>query len=304
MRRFAPAAVSLRIGTYNVLDGGRDEGGLYVRWAAQTSMLDQLSLDVLCIQGANHWDRNGSARAKGTAKTLGMTARLARSRSGGHLVILAREPKVRITRFYPDIVENRYQQKPFHHTVSRADLQIEGVEWPVRLLHAHLSPISPEDRAREAAWLTEYGDQPDTVLIGDLSCEAPDDPQPKSWDWLAPNLHSHHRIQHADGTYGDGDRRAMQALVDAGFQDPAALPGIERHRTVGYWDPTQLHDRRSDYILPTCRLLSTRAELRSYDVVDIETTRQLSSHLPVVAKLAVRRTLPLAARRRLQRYPA
>lgn len=284
MERFAPAVVGLRIGTYDLFYGGRDRDGRYVRWSEQIAMLRRLPLDVLCLQAATHWDRNRGARVKATATELGMTAKLARVKNGSHLVTLVREPKVQITHFYPDIVEGR-----FLHTASRADLQVEGVDWPLRLLHTHFSPVGPEDRAREAGWLTEYGGRPDTLLIGNLNSSAPDDPQPP-WDWIPRHLHSRYRIQNPDGSYGDADRRAMHALLHAGFQDPAALLDVGRQGTVGYEYPPDVFEQRSDYVLPTSRLLNTRAELVSYGVVDNETTRSLSTHLPVVAEFALRRS--------------
>ncbi|MFE4829899.1 endonuclease/exonuclease/phosphatase family protein [Streptomyces sp. NPDC056672] len=292
-----PPAAVLRMGTYNTLNGGRDPrrrkrrsflrvGRRYShhRWARQMDMLRELDLDVLCLQEAKHW---GWYRLRATARALGMKGRLARSRSHGcHLVTLVRPPLVTFAQFAPDIAEGT-----FHHTVSRAELRVRGVDWTLRALHTHSDPFSPEDRAGEARWLTEYGGRDDTLLIGDLNSEAPSDPQPASWDWLPPHLHSRHRFQNPDGTYGDGDRRAMHALLRAGFQDPADL-GFGRHRTAGYWDPTERYDHRSDYILPTRRMLETRATLLSYETVDTELARTLADHLLLVATIGLRRTPP------------
>jgi exodeoxyribonuclease III len=276
-------SVTLRVGTYNTLDGGRD-GGSYRRWAAQMNMLKLLDLDVLCLQEAKHWDEDGSARLHATAAALDMEARLAPSASHGcHLVTLVRLPTVRFVRFLPDIAEGN-----FHHTVSRADLRIAGVEWELRTLHTHLDPFSPDDRASEVKWLTEDGGRDDALLIGDLNCEAPGDPSPSSWDWIPDHLHSRHRSQRADGSYGGIDRRAVHALLQAGFRDPAAVLGIDPHRTAGHWNPDELRDHRTDYVLPTRSLLTRRAALLSYTVVDTGLTRSLADHLPVVADLALR----------------
>ncbi|MFE7036882.1 endonuclease/exonuclease/phosphatase family protein [Streptomyces sp. NPDC057621] len=263
--------------SYNTLNGGRDRDGSPHRLTTQLDMLKELAPDVLCLQEAKHWDENGSEQVNAVATALDMEPRLARSASHGcHLITLVRPPRVRFLRFYPDIAEGN-----FHHTVSRAILQVEGVETPLHVLHTHLDPFSPRDRVAEAGWLTPYGDRDDTLLVGDLNTEAPRDPEPTSWDWLPPTQYASHRIQHPDGSYGDLDKAAMSALLTAGFIDPAADLELPFARTAGHWHPGD-RDHRSDYILTTNHL---SWQMQSYTVIDTPRARDAADHLPVVARL-------------------
>ncbi|MGW3425728.1 endonuclease/exonuclease/phosphatase family protein [Streptomyces phaeochromogenes] len=271
-------ARSLRIGSYNTLDGGRDRDGSLHRLATQLEVLGELELDVLCLQEGKRWDENGGERVNAIAAALKMEARLAPSASHDcHLVTLVRPSRVRFLRFYPDVAEGN-----FHHTVSRADLQVDGDDATLRVLNTHLDPFDPDDRVAEARWLTQYGDRDDTLLVGDLNTEAPGDPEPPSWDWLPPTLNSSHRIQNPDGSYGGLNKLAMSTLLASGFVDPAADLELEFARTAGYWREGEHRDHRSDYILPS-RRLSWRVE--SYTVADTPRACSASDHLPVVAHL-------------------
>lgn len=265
-----------RIGSYNTLNGGRDRDGSHHRWQAQMDMLRSLDLDVLCLQEGKRWDEEGGALVNATAAALEMEARITLSASHAcHLVTLVRLPRVRYRRYYADIAEGN-----FHHGMSRADLQVQGVDWDLRVLNTHLDPFDPDDRAREAKWLTEFGFRNDTILAGDLNSEAPGDPEPASWDWLPPHLHSRHRAQNADGSYGGVDKRAMQALLTAGFIDPIDHLRLPFARTAGYWDDAERRDHRSDYVLPSGHL---PWRLLSYAVEDTPHARRAGDHLPVIA---------------------
>ncbi|GHA38802.1 hypothetical protein GCM10010372_43710 [Streptomyces tauricus] len=277
-RALAGAAHShLRLVSYNTLNGGRNSDGSYQRLADQIELLEELDPHVVCLQEAKRWERNGGQWINMIAAALKMEARLALSASHGcHLVTLVRPPGIRFLRFYPDVAEGN-----FHHTVSRADLQVDGVDAPLRVLHTHLDPFDPADRLAEARWLTQYGDRDDTLLVGDLNSEAPGDPEPDTWDWLPPTQYSGNRIQHPDGSYGSLDKRAMSALLAAGYVDPAAELELEFARTAGHWGKDG-RDHRSDYILPS-RNLSWH--MGSYTVLDTPRARRASDHLPVVADL-------------------
>ncbi len=75
----------LRVGGYNLRDGGVDEAGDR-RWRAQLDILDALRLDVLAVQEATHWDRDDFARLHATADALRMQPLFAPSRSHGYSV--------------------------------------------------------------------------------------------------------------------------------------------------------------------------------------------------------------------------
>lgn len=260
------------------LDGAGVETGVgaidATRWEQEMKMLLTLRLDVLCLQEAKHFDRDDYKMAKATAEALGMEWHLARSKShGSHLMTLVQPSRVAFRDFKADAAEGK-----FHHTLSRADLVERGTGWKFTVLHTHLDPFSPANRAqREVTWLTEHGKRDDLILVGDLNTEAPGDPEVKSWDWLPEELHSRHRFQHPDGTYGGSDRRAMAALFHAGYRDPVTHLKYKRARTVGYWSEHERRDFRSDYVLPAAGLARLT---RGWTVMDTVETRRMSDHLP------------------------
>ncbi|MFJ4973025.1 endonuclease/exonuclease/phosphatase family protein [Streptomyces sp. NPDC088755] len=266
------------MGSYNVMDGGGDD-----RWPAQLEMLASQNLDILGIQEAKHWDRRGRARMHQLAETLGMQALFAPSQHHGcHLVLLYRWPRIHCLACEPDI-----SCGTFHHAASRAQLAVEGVEESLTVIHTHLHPFSPGVRLTEAGWLTEYAD-PDrlSMIIGDLNTgglsNTGADLDPDDWDLVPAHLHSRHRLVLADGTYGGSDRRAISALIAAGYVDPPQYLGITPPRTAGHWGRgSEPWNRRSDYILLSPRLAPA---LRSHDVLDTPETQRLGDHLiPIVS---------------------
>lgn len=261
----------LRIGTYNLLDGGGE------RLIRQTDLLRSLELDILCLQEAKHWDRNGFERMFVTARALGMQPLFAPSASHGcHLITLYRWPRLHCTAFTPDAAEGQ-----FHHTLSRALLDADGILLGVT--HTHLHPFSGLRRLHETGWMTEYG-APDgyELIAADLNSPGPDDPDLEDWQLLPAHLHSRHRLMREDGTYGGIDYRAIQALTTAGFTDPPAHLAVPVPRTAGYWNDNELWDHRSDHILLSPGLTPA---LTGYDVPDTPDTQALSDHLPVIVTL-------------------
>ncbi|MFJ2225559.1 endonuclease/exonuclease/phosphatase family protein [Streptomyces anulatus] len=265
----------LRVGSYNVMDGGGD------RWPAQVQVLAAQNLDILGIQEAKHWDRSGLARVYQTAEALGMQALFAPSQHHGcHLVLMYRWPGVKCLAFDPDISAG-----VFHHAASRAEFAVDGVDEPLCVVHTHLNPFSPSARLTEANWLTEYAEGTRLALIitdlnsGGLTGTGADQ-EPADWGHVPVHLHSRHRLTLPDGTYGGSDRRAMSALARAGFVDPPQQLGIAPPRTAGHWGQgSEPWDRRSDYVLASPRLAPA---LRSHTVLDTPQTRLLSDHLPVI----------------------
>jgi exodeoxyribonuclease-3 len=271
----------LRVGSYNLLDGGVDEAGDR-RWRAQLDVLDALSLDVLAVQEATHWDRDDFARLHATADALRMQPLFAPSRSHGcHIVVFHRWPRVRSERWNPDAGCGS-----FHHTLARARLRVEGFAHPVVLLATHLDPFSGGDRLAEAGWMTEYAAPGRyTILAGDLNTIGAADPEP-DWSRVADHLHSRHRLVLPDGSLGPTDRRAMRLLTAAGFIDPPERLGLVFARTAGYHRTGEPLGRRSDFVLVSAELAPA---LVGHRVVDTETTRAASDHLPVVVDLALDR---------------
>ncbi|ELP65961.1 endonuclease/exonuclease/phosphatase family protein [Streptomyces turgidiscabies] len=263
--------ITVRLGTYNLLNGGGE------RWRAQAEFLRAQNLDVLCLQEAKRWDEGGYARMLGFAELLGMQAQFAPSNSHNcHLVTLYRWPRVRCTAFHLDVAEGT-----FHHVVSRAHLTVDGRELTV--LNTHLAPFSGSSRSREADWLTEYGAAGRrVVLAGDLNVQGVVDEELEDWGVIPAELHSRHRSQLADGSYGGSDRLAMAKLVHAGFIDPVAALGIPVPRTAGYWSDAERWDHRSDHILLAPDLAPA---LTGCEVPDTEEARGLSDHLPFIVTL-------------------
>ncbi|GHC88321.1 endonuclease/exonuclease/phosphatase family protein [Streptomyces flavofungini] len=269
----------LQVATYNLLNGGRDhEAGRFRwdRWQQQMTLMRHADVDVWCVQEGKYYDEGGEERVLASAAALGAEVRLAPSAHHGcHLLTFVRGPKVRMARFFKDVGGGT-----FHHAVSRADVIVKNVPGALRVLNTHLAPFDPEARAAEVKWLTEYGTRHDTLLVGDLNCEAPGDPEPDSWDWLPASHYSRHRILNPDGSYGGLDKRAMHALLAAGFVDPQVQLKLPFARSCGYADRQQLRDHRSDYILPSRHL---RWPLKACHVLDDSRFRELSDHLPVIA---------------------
>ncbi|MEU2133618.1 endonuclease/exonuclease/phosphatase [Streptomyces sp. NPDC018352] len=279
----------LRVGTYNMLNGGLDgwtnndsstRGLSSRRWQKQMTLLKLLNLDVLLLQEAKFFDSDGMAWAKATGKALQMEWRLARSGSHGcHLMTLVRPGRVSFRDFVPDAAEGK-----FHHTLSRADLVAEESGWNFRILSTHLAPFSPEIRDGEATWLTEFGAADDVIVAGDLNGMWPGDAEPTSWDWLPEELHSRHRRLNPDGTYGPSNRDALARLRNAGFRDPVSDLGHPWAATVGHWSDRESYPMRSDYILPAKGVAD---RLRALKVVSTPEVRALSDHLPVIADFSL-----------------
>ncbi|MFJ9979266.1 endonuclease/exonuclease/phosphatase family protein [Streptomyces cyaneofuscatus] len=269
LRSVPPEDALLRVGSYNVMDGGGD------RWAEQMDLLESLDLDILGIQEAKHWERQDRARLHATAERLGMQPLFAPSQSHGcHLVLYYRWPRVHCARFTPDISNGR-----FHHTASRAVMKVAGLT--IKVLHAHFHPFSPALRLTEAGWLTEYAAADEfSLIVGDLNVSGLGDEDPADWNRVPSHLHSRHRKVLPDGSYGDADRDAMRALRSAGFADPPLHLGIVPPRTTGYWGGgTERWDRRSDYVLASPPLIPA---IYDHRVVDTPTARSLSDHLPTI----------------------
>ncbi|WP_405710141.1 endonuclease/exonuclease/phosphatase family protein [Streptomyces sp. NBC_00046] len=278
----------LRVVTYNLREGGLDGDGVETgtgaidisRWEQQIKLLLLLKPDVLCLQEGKYYDRNDFEMARRTGQALGMKWYLAPSNShGSHLVTLVNPRRVEVRRFVPDAAEGK-----FHHTLARADLVDLRTGGNFTVLNTHLDPFSPANRAREVTWLTEYGARDDVILAGDLNSEVPGDPAVTSWSWLPAELHSRHRFQNPDGTYAGSDRRALSALLHAGFRDPVTHLGFPSARTVGYWSPTEQRDFRSDYVLPARGMAP---QLKNLLVPDTDDIRAMSDHLPVCGDFAL-----------------
>ncbi|MFJ2895832.1 endonuclease/exonuclease/phosphatase family protein [Streptomyces sp. NPDC087218] len=248
----------LRIVTYNLCGGGLDRRGLgavdTMRWEQQIILLLLLRPDVVCLQEATHYDRDNFTMAEATGQALGMEWHLTPSNSRGSLMTLVNPRRLEVGDFVPVAAEGEPR-----HTLARADLTDRVTGWKLTVFNAHLDPLSSADRAREIALPAEYGTRNDVLLVGNLGSEEP------------------------DGTYAGSERRALDALIHAGFRDPVRHLGVPWARTAGYWSPDEQHDLRSDYVL-----LGRGAgpRLKDFRVLDMPETREVSNHLPCYVDVA------------------
>ncbi|MEY9848293.1 endonuclease/exonuclease/phosphatase family metal-dependent hydrolase [Streptacidiphilus sp. BW17] len=264
----------LRIGTYNVMNGGGAE-----LFTSISSMLDEQRLDLLAVQEAKHWDAEDGYRMWTLGRLLGMVPLLAPSSSHGcHVVVYYRPSRLSCLGWKPDAAEHT-----FHHTLARGQFEAPGGQ-PFTVLATHLAPFDGGKRLQEAGWFTEYaGSTQPALALGDLNTPGLGDEDP-DWGTVPAHLHSRHRLANPDGTPGDSDRRAMQLLLHAGWIDAAAPaagagPGAP---TVGHWPGSERWLHRSDFILANAAVRADRAW-----VIDNDLTRTASDHLPQLAEVTL-----------------
>lgn len=146
-------------------------------------------------------------------------------------------------------------------------------------LATHLTYTDGESRLREARWMTDYagdfpGVPPRALLLGDMNCPSPSD-EP-DWDKVPRNLQSRYRLVQDEGTFGDTDTRAVQVLLESGWQDPETITGTPRDATVGYYYRNEPVPLRLDHAL----VFGLR--VHDYRTYDTARARKVSDHLPVV----------------------
>ncbi|QFG22864.1 endonuclease/exonuclease/phosphatase family protein [Actinomadura sp. WMMB 499] len=259
-------SVTLRVGTYNLRDGGLDGASAArndARLKAQLTMLATLRLDLLGLQEAK-WGSHGHVRLEQVARWLGMTWKcLVRSNFHGcDIAVLVREGDgIAVTR------ERHLIGPPFTHAHADVELQIAGRTRPVRFMVGHAAPSSPTLRLAEAELIGVYRNI-DVVYAADFNAAAlNEDPDVQGVD----PLHVARKL----------DTRPAEELQASGFIDIGAHLG-DRTPTVGH--------TRSDRLAYRCdRIYTTlpRGSITGHRVV--QEHRPLSDHRPVWAEL----TLPL-----------
>ncbi|GLW09547.1 hypothetical protein Misp01_46760 [Microtetraspora sp. NBRC 13810] len=187
----------LKVGTYNLLDGGLGDDDSRLR--RQLDVLKEQCLDIVALQEAKHWNQDGAKPFHLAQSVLGMRGYLAQSAHHGcHLVTLV-GPRVRV-------IEERHETgHPYWHGVNVLRTEIDGK--PVDLINAHLAPSVPEIRVQEARALR--------LLVGSRPVIA-------CGDWNAAALEDDPRIaEDANPARSElkTDRGPAQALLDAGLVD-------------------------------------------------------------------------------------
>lgn len=267
--------MKLTVLTYNTLFAGRD-GSNDTRAKAQISLISDLKPNVLLMQEAEGFDANGGAWLYAMEQQIGMRGFLAVApRTGQNIAIFIREP-LRPLNFDADGTH-------FHHTLATLKVAEPGSEQPVTFISAHLCPIGPEVRRREAAYLAVHANPERLALItGDFNSASPHDPEPQDWGALAP----HHRARYlADDLHGI-DHSVLAQLEAAGWIDLGHrldAGGVPTVPTAAYQD-AEFCTMRCDYILASKALAACAV---SYEVIRTPATDMASDHYPVLAAFEV-----------------
>jgi exodeoxyribonuclease-3 len=261
----------MRVLSYNTLFGGWD-GNEDRRFQLQAEIVTGPKPDVLLVQEAKQFESGGGQRLYQVEAAFQMRAFLAVApHTGQNTAIFVREG-IRPVSFEADAVH-------FHHAAAFGAFRVPGVEQPVTFISAHLCPFGPEVRLREASYLVNHA-APDrfTLLAGDFNSVSPFDPEP-----ALSELPGHFRARYASADGKTADRRVLQLLYHAGFEDIA-------HRFNRHTDPTvpgaafkgtEFVQFRSDYILTSAALAEKAV---AYEVIKNDQTDKASDHYPILAE--------------------
>ncbi|MFC0039532.1 endonuclease/exonuclease/phosphatase family protein [Actinomadura rayongensis] len=257
---------SLRIGTWNLLEGGLD-GTDASRLERQIDLLAELDLDLLGLQEAT-WRHRGAEMLHHVAHRLGMTARVL-TPSNHHACALAtfvrERPGVRV------VGEAHDTSGSWWHALAHVEVDVDGIG-TFDFLNTHLAPSSEDQRAREGQQLGLYKNCR-AILLGDMNAVPATDPLPSPDDTDDGRAH------------GKRDRRAAQAIARAGFVDVGASVG-DTTPTVGHIEPGKLAyrcDRIMHNNLPVEHV--THEVISCVDNATGSGHDYLSDHSPVVATL-------------------
>ncbi|MGP4029699.1 hypothetical protein [Actinomadura sp. 3N407] len=258
-----PEPLKVRVGTYNMFEGGLNGDGEHqddARLTEQISMLAPLHLDLLGLQEAT-WGAGSATRIRHVAQMLGMSWHtVARSNFYGcDIAVLVRESdSLKVTR------KHHLTGSPFTH--AHVDVELYVAQWHrrVHFMVGHLSPSSPTMRRAEAELVGVYRNL-DLIYVADFNAAAlDDDPDTTGIDPL--------KIARKC------DRAPAEELAAAGFCDVASHLG-DRTPTVGHGDDKLAY--RCDRIYTTL----PRDSIHGYGVVQEQ--RPLSDHRPVWAEFVL-----------------
>ncbi len=247
-------------GTYNLLNGGLDDGS-DKRLLRQLTLLAGVGADCWAFQESKGW-RGESA----DYRVLHLAERVLRMRGflvpsahhGCDLALFVREsPGLRVIR------QRHEQGPPYWHAAARLVVEADAIPGPLNLISAHLAPSSPAIRLAEAEALALLAKDGPVIAGGDWNAVPAADPDPPA-DGADPG-HVRRKL----------DRTAARAIEEAGFTDVAAYLG-DPAPTVGHIGPDRLA-YRCDRIYTTL----PPATITGYQVVTED--EPASDHRPVIA---------------------
>lgn len=248
----------LTVGCWNLLEGGLGPDGSDTRLRRQLRLLAGLDLDVAALQECTGWDRDYYRVLHLAEGMLGMRGFLAESSHGDcHVGVFVREsPGLRVTGQRHD------RQPPLWHALACVTIVTAGCPGPLLLASAHLAPSSPVLRLAEAESLALLPKHGPVVMAG---------------DWNAAPATVAHPVSQTRSPRDRRklDRRAAQAIEDAGFLDTGTLMG-DTTPTVGHLGTGQIA-YRCDRIYTTL----PPATVTGHQVITMPEPD--SDHRPVVA---------------------
>lgn len=262
---------SLRVMTYNILNGGQDNHE-HERFGRILSLIAEQCPHVLVLQEAMYFDQQGGKLLHEAERSLGLRGFLANASSGQHVAIFV-HPALLVYSYEIDSLH-------FHHALARLRLLLpDGEHFTV--LGAHLCPHGSLNRLSEVQRIVNYARQGEkVVLAGDLN----NLDHYRDHSLTIASLPDHYRARHLlPGKSLEVDTRVTKTIEAVGFIDIARKFHSDDLPTA----PTSLNtagaefdNMRVDYIYATPPL----AELATgCTVVRSDETNSASDHYPVVA---------------------
>jgi exodeoxyribonuclease III len=260
----------VRLMTYNVLTGGRDDGN-DARLGPICETIQSVAPDILILNECNGFEQDGFRTLYRLEAELGMRGVLAPAHSGFHGALFVRRGR---------LLETRLSSREVHHAVISATLEIDGTV--LRVIGAHLNPFGGDARLLEVQHLIRFLREEHVFVLGDLNALSPHDVagyQPGRW---LPRRRARHVLAESGGRL---DTRAISALEDAEL--------VDIFRSRGAAEPTALtrlgaefedYQVRIDYVFATPRAAERVTHAERVSGARVESA---SDHYPLFVDVAL-----------------
>ncbi|MCK9588670.1 MAG: endonuclease/exonuclease/phosphatase family protein [Terrimicrobiaceae bacterium] len=265
----------MKLLTYNTLFAGFD-GTDNRRQKLQHEVIREISPDVLLIQEAKNFERDGFKLLFETEAALGLRGLLGIAPHTGQNTAVFFKPEILPVSFEVDSVH-------FHHAASVARLKLPGLDQPVVFVSVHLAPNSPHARWREATYLINYAASDGFALVaGDFNSVSSNDPEPQGWE----NLPAHFRSRYLLPGSSTADRQTLDVLYSAGFVDIAHRLGKNGESTVPgtAFKSAEFIPFRCDHVLASPKLADRAV---GYEVIKDARTGEASDHYPMAVEFTI-----------------